>query len=302
MQLRFLEYFVALARERHFARAAEACHVTQPTLSSGIAALEAQLGRRLIVRDRRFLGLTPEGEAMLPWAQRMISDHEGLKHAIELESGALQGTLRLGAIPAAGPVVGHLARSIAAAHPRLLLDIRMMTSRQIEKALIDYELDAGVTYLKNEPLAQVRTAALYGERYVFATAASSDFGRAGAVSWNEAASAPLCLLHTGMQNRRILDAVLAARGLKVEPRATADNYISLLSMVEAAGFSSILPHSYASLIGGDSGIRLIEFADPAPANEIGLVVLDREPISALARVALAAAEDTALPSLFGSLG
>lgn len=65
MQTRFLEYFLALHRERHFGRAAELCHVSQPTLSAGIAALEAQLGKRLIARDRKYVGLTPEGEAIL---------------------------------------------------------------------------------------------------------------------------------------------------------------------------------------------------------------------------------------------
>ena len=68
MQIRTIEYFVALARERHFGRAAAACGVTQPTLSSGIGALEDELGVRLVLRDRRFAGLTVEGEAALPWA------------------------------------------------------------------------------------------------------------------------------------------------------------------------------------------------------------------------------------------
>ena len=94
MNLRLLEYFVAVARERHFARAAAACNVSQPTLSAGIAALEEQLGRRLIQRDRRFTGLTDEGRAALPWAQQAIAMIEGLEHAAELAHGPLTGTLR----------------------------------------------------------------------------------------------------------------------------------------------------------------------------------------------------------------
>lgn len=73
MQMRLLEYFVALAREGHFARAAAACNVTQPTLSAGIVALEEQLGKRLVERDRRYIGLTEEGRAALPWAQQAIA-------------------------------------------------------------------------------------------------------------------------------------------------------------------------------------------------------------------------------------
>lgn len=289
MQLRFLEYFVALARARHFARAAEACHVTQPTLSSGIAALEEQLGKRLIIRDRRFVDLTPEGHAVLPWARNLLADREALLHAVAAEAGPLHGELRLGVIPASMPVVGLLARAIAEAHPRATIAVRSMTSRQIERALIDYELDAGITYLGNEPPAQVEAVALYDEHYMFATRADGPLGTHAGVSWQEVAKTPLCLLHPGMQNRRILDAHLSTLGLKVTPRATADSYVSLLSLVEASDLCSILPHSYASLVAAGTGLRLIDFVDPAPTQSIGLVVLDREPRPMLARAALRAA-------------
>lgn len=293
MQLRFLDYFVVLAREQHFARAAEACHVAQPTLSAGIVALEEMLGRRLVIRDRRFVGLTAEGHAILPWAQQMLADHEGLRHAIALETGALAGELRLGVIPASMPAVGRLADYIRSANPRVTIAVKSMTSRQIERALHDFELDAGLTYLDNEPLAQVRTVPLYAEHYLFATAAPIE-----AISWAEAARAELCLLHQGMQNRRILDAHLASLGLSVEPRATADSYVSLLAMVAGAGLSSILPHSYRSLAPAESGVRLIEFSDPGPTTMIGLVASDRDPPSPLARVALRAAAELGEQAIF----
>jgi DNA-binding transcriptional LysR family regulator len=298
MHIRFLEYFVALARAKHFARAAEACHVTQPTLSSGIVALEEMLGKRLIVRDRRFIDLTPEGHAILPWAQRLLADHEGLRHAVAAEEGALRGELRLGVIPASMPAIGHFVRTICAAHPLLTLNIRSMTSRQIERGLIEYELDAGLTYLTNEPPAQVLAVPLYRERHRFVTRADAELGGRERVSWREAAATPLCLLHQGMQNRRILDAHLASLGLDIEPKVTADSYVTLLSLVEAGGLSSILPHSYASLLPGSGELRLIDFVDPAPANEIGVVVLDREPRSASARAALAAARALETTKLF----
>lgn len=298
MQIRFLEYFVTLARAKHFARAAEACHVTQPTLSSGIVGLEEMLGKRLIIRDRRFIDLTAEGHAILPWAQRLLADHEGLRHAVAAEEGGLRGELRLGVIPASMPAVGHFVRAIEAAHPLLTLSIRSMTSRQIERGLIEYELDAGLTYLTNEPPAQVLAVPLYPERYRFATRVDSTLGQHEGVSWREAAAMPLCLLHQGMQNRRILDAHLASMGLSIEPKVTTDSYVTLLSLVEAGGLSSILPHSYASLLPGSGELRLIDFVDAAPANVIGVVVLEREPRSTLSRAALAAARQLEAAGLF----
>jgi len=298
MHIRFVEYFVTLARLRHFARAAEACNVTQPTLSSGLAALEEMLGKRLILRDRRFIDLTPEGHAILPWAQRLLADHDGLRHAVAAEEGSLRGELRLGVIPASMPAIGHFVRALRAAHPLLTLNIRSMTSRQIERGLIEYELDAGLTYLTNEPPAQVLAVPLYAERHRFATRTDSELGQREKVSWREAAATPLCLLHQGMQNRRILDAHLASLGLVIEPVATADSYVTLLSMVEAGGLSSILPHSYASLLPGGGALRLIDFIDPAPPNDIGVVVLEREPRSALARAALVAARELGAAAVF----
>lgn len=298
MHLRFIEYFTALARERHFARAAEACGVTQPTLSAGIAALEATLGKRLIQRDRRFAGLTVEGEAVLPWAQRLLADHEALRQAVDVESGALKGELRLGVIPASMPAIGALARRITARHPEVRLSVRSMTSREIERGLLDFQLDAGLTYLHSEPLAQVTGVTLYREHFRFAARGDSGFGGRAAVAWEEVAGLRLCLLHQGMQNRRILDRFLATRGLALAPVAVADSYVTLLSLVEAGGLHSILPHSYATLLPATGEVRLIEFVDPAPPNEVGLVILEHEPHGSMARAALLAARELAAEDIF----
>lgn len=282
MQLRFLEYFVALSREKHFARAAEVCHVSQPTLSAGLTALEEALGKRLVIRNRRFIDLTTEGHAVLDHAKRVIADHQALRQSLETPDGALRGELRLGAIPAAMPLVGYLVAALRKVHPALHVAIRSLTSREIERALLAYELDAGLTYLENEPPAQVRSIPLYSERYLLATRADSDLAR-GPIDWPRIAQAPLCLLHTGMQNRRILDAHIAGMNLKLVPVATADSYIALLSMVLHGGLSTVVTDSHAQFIAGDADLCVMEIADPAPPNSIGLIVIDREPLSPLAK-------------------
>src|ERR1700761_8540111 len=172
MLLRHLRYFAVLAREKHFARAAEICNISQPTLSGGVAALEEELGVRLVIRGRRFLDLTPEGRVALDWAHRLLANEENLRHGLEKLRGGLQGALRLGVIPAAMPIVGLLTDTFSAAHPAVTIEIRSMTSKSIQAALDAFELDAGLTYLDNEPLAHVRRLPLYHERYLFATAAA----------------------------------------------------------------------------------------------------------------------------------
>lgn len=289
MQLRLLRYFTTLAREGHFARAAEACGVTQPTLSSGLVALEEQIGRRLVERDRRYIGLTPEGQAMLPWAQQLVAVHDGMAHAMEAMAGPLHGEFRLGAIPAAMPAVGQVARALLDLHPQLSLSVRSLTSREIERGLAAFDLDAGLTYLDHEPPADMLTAPLYAERYIFLARKGAGFDAHQRIGWAEAASADLCLLHQGMQNRRILDARLSERGLAIHPRATADSYVALLAMVQAGGFATIMPDSYLSLLAGLDWARILPFDDPAPASRIGLIVPNRTPIGPLAGAALAIA-------------
>ena len=167
MLIRHLSYFIALAREQHFARAAEACNVTQPTLTAAIKKLEEDLGVRLVVRDRRFVRLTEEGEKLLLWGRQILVDYGSLKDDLAGLRRGLVGTLHLGVIPAAMAAVSFLTSRFAAAHPAAHVEIRSMTSRAIERALEAFEIDAGVTYLENEPLQHVRKVPLYRERYVF---------------------------------------------------------------------------------------------------------------------------------------
>jgi DNA-binding transcriptional LysR family regulator len=289
MQLRGLRYFVTLASEQHFARAADRCGITQPTLSAALSALEQELGKRLVERDRRYVGLTPEGRALLPWAQQMLAAHEGMVHAVEAIGGPIHGEFRLGAIPAAMPAVGPLTEALLAAHPGLSLSIRSFTSREIVRGLNAFELDAGLTYLDHEPPADMLGVPLYGERYMFVARREAGFDDHGRISWEEAAATPLCLLHQGMQNRRILDAALSVRGLAIAPRATSDSYVALLALVRSGGFATIMPDSYATMLEALGWARFIPFEGEQAASRIGLIVVDRAPLNPLSAAALTVA-------------
>ena len=100
-----LEFLIAIAHEKHFGRAAEACGVTQPTLSAGLKQLEETLGVMLVRRGSRFLGFTNEGERVLEWARRIVSDARGLRQEVEALKRGLTGHLRIAAIPTALPIV-----------------------------------------------------------------------------------------------------------------------------------------------------------------------------------------------------
>lgn len=290
-----VRYFLTIARERHFARAAAVCNVSQPTLSAGLASLEAQLGTRLVDRDRRFIGLTREGEAVLPWAQQIVAAFDSMGHAAEGASGPLCGELRLGSIPASIPVTGYLCRALLAVHPQLRVSVRSMTSRAIERELAAFELDVGITYLDHEPPAHMLAVPLYTEHYLFVMHASERLAGRASIGWAEAISYPLSLLHRGMQNRRILDAMVAQRGVSLNPMVTADSYLALLAMVRDGGFATIIPDSHAAILSGIDWATILPFDEPGPGNRIGLIVPDKAPISAIAAALISVSDRLKLP-------
>lgn len=297
MQTRLVEYFLALEREGHFARAAASCNVSQPSLSAGIASLEEQLGKRLIRRTRKFAGLTREGEAILPWARQLVATAEAMEQAAETARGPLKGELRLGCIPAAMPVIGSLAEAMLRRHPGLNIYVRALTSRQIERDLAAFELDAGITYLDFEPPAHALSVSLYSERTMLV-------GAVGGVpvpeplQWADIAQLPLCLLHQGMQNRRILDSRLAERGLALQPRVTADSYIALLGLVQHGRLCSIIPDSHAALLKGLEWAKTYPLPDMAEGSRVGVIVADSAPLGRLAQAVLAVARELRLPPEF----
>src|SRR6478735_3130482 len=179
-----------------FRRAAAACHAAQPTLSAGIRSLERELGLPLVRRGREFEALTPEGELILGWAQRALADLESLKQEASRLRGGLEGTLRIGAIPTSLPLSPRVTARFRERHPRMRVRLMSMTSREIAHGLENGSIDAGLTYLDNEPLANVDSVALWQEHYLLVIDAGADFGPT--VTWAQAATLPLCLLTPDM--------------------------------------------------------------------------------------------------------
>src|SRR6202051_3256548 len=125
MQLHQLAYFVAVADERHFTRAARTMHVAQPSLSKQIAALEGELGGALFSRARGNISLTTAGEALLPLARRILADADVARPTVRELMGLEQGRVRLGATPSLSTgLVPAVLRRFHDRHPdvRLILD------------------------------------------------------------------------------------------------------------------------------------------------------------------------------------
>jgi DNA-binding transcriptional LysR family regulator len=290
MQFRQLNYFVALGREGHFGRAAEACHVTQSTLSAAIRQLEQEIGAPLIDRDKRFKGFTAEGKVLLEWATRILSERESLDQTIGMLRGELTGTLAIGVIPTALPTVGLLTTPLSELHPNVTMRILSRSSNEIQRMLDDFELDAGITYLDNEPLRGVRTLPLYTERYILLTPEDGPFKGRDTATWREAAETPLCLLTEDMQNRRILDAVFAGVEAVPNVHAETNSVMTLCSYIGTGAWSSVLPHNFLWLFGTPPGMKALPLVKPAHTHTIGVVARRQAPASPLTEAFLKAAK------------
>jgi len=283
MVLRQLEYLAALAREKHFGRAAEACHVTQPTLSAAIRQLEEDLGAPIVERGHRFVGLTAQGRLVLEHAHRMLAEAENLRRGLEEIDKGLTGRLRIGAIPTALPFVSQLTGPFYARFPGVTVAVLSLNSAEIERGIEDFELDAGLTYLDAEPIERVKAKPICIEEYMFLTPDEGAFANRPQIAWSDAATVPLCLLTPDMQNRRIIDGIFRSVGARPVPAVETNSIFNLVSHVAAGQWSAIVPRQLLRFFGVPRGTQAIELVEPTARRTIGLVMNDREPPSPLAR-------------------
>lgn len=285
-----LEMFIALANERHFGRAAEVCGVTQPTLSSAIRQLEDQLGVQLVFRGSRFQGLTPEGQRVLDWGRRIVGDMRALKDEMRTVRSGLSGNLRIGVIPTALPMVAQLTGPFTAKHPNVRVSILSRTSAEILTGIESLDLDAGITYLDNEPLGRVAQVPLYAEFYRLLCAPGSALADRDQVTWAEVAEQPLCLLTGDMQNRRIMNQHLLEAGAAVVPQIESNSTIALTSHVLTGRWSSIVPRQLAQMFTAGGQLRAIPIVAPEVEHLVGLITARRDPLTPVLAALIAEAE------------
>jgi DNA-binding transcriptional LysR family regulator len=288
-----LEMFIALANEGHFGRAAEVCGVTQPTLSSAIKQLEEQLGVQLVYRGSRFQGLTPEGQRVLDRARRIVGDARALRDEMRSVRSGLAGNLRIGVIPTALPMVADLTAPFTQRHPSVRVTILSRTSVEILTGIERLDLDAGITYLDNEPLGRVAQVPLYMEYYRLLVPASHPLAGQSQVTWADLTDLPLCLLTGDMQNRRIVNQRLAEAGASVAPSVESNSTVALIAHVMSGQWASVLPKKLADLFAQGAGLRAIPIVAPEAEHLVGLIAAHRDPPTPLIAALLDAARRVA---------
>ena len=272
---------IALAREQHFSRAAELCGVTQPTMSAGLKQLEEQLGVVIVRRSSRFQGFTPEGEHVLAWARRIVGDAQAMRQDLDALKRGLAGHIRIAVIPTALAAVPALTSPLRDQHPAVRFTIASSSSSEILERLRNLEIDAGITYLDNDPLGDVKTVPLHQEAYRLLTHTSGRFGTSAEVRWSDLRDLPLCLLTPDMQNRRIIDQMLRDGGAPSETTLESNSVTVLVAHVATGRWASIVPAGLVETCGIPKDLRAIPIVAPEITHLVGLVVPQRYAISPL---------------------
>lgn len=272
MNLRDLRYLVALSELRHFGRAAEACHVSQPTLSTQIRKLEDELGVSLVERAPRHVMLTPAGVDIAQRARRVLAEVEQMRETARRTADPEAGSVRLGVFPTLGPyLLPHVVPPIRQRFPRLELLLVEEKTEHLLHLLRDGKLDAAVLAL---PLHEdwADSEFLFEEPFLLAVPDGHPLAGRRNLSLGELGDQHLLLLEEGhcLRDQALEVCSLAGAGEKEGFRATS---LETLRQMVAAGVGvTLLPVlAVKPPVPPSANIRLLHFRDPPPTRRLALV-------------------------------
>ena len=279
MTLTELKYIVAVARERHFGRAAEACFVSQSTLSTGLKKLEDYLGIVLFDRSLKRVVPTPIGREIVESARRVVEEAARIREVASYAKDPMDRTVHLGVIPTLGPYyLPHVLTSVREAHPKLRLLLREEMTPHMLTHLAEGKLDAGLLALPIlDPTLELKP--LFVEPFLAAVPVDHALAKARTVDIDDLAKAGLLLLEEGHCLRdQALDAC-HLQGLKSEEiRATS---LETLRQMVAMGLGvTLIPAlACADSLPGKASVKLKTLAKPGASRIIGLVWRRRSPLA-----------------------
>jgi len=294
-----LRYLVALQEHKHFGRAAEACHITQPALSNAIRALESEFNVVIVKRDRNFAGLTPQGERVLASAQLMLHEHANLQQDLKSETLTPRGPVRIGAVPTAVPIAARFAAMLHARHSGVQPVVLSLSSRELEQGLEDLSIDLALGYSDRMKVQErkLRVWPQYTEHYFLLRRAATPNPRGlqltQSMSWKDAASLPLCLLTQEMHNRTIVDAAFTTAGARVTPAIETNSIMTMMLSVVDGDVCSVLPGALVDTVRGYRELEASPLVSPEVKTRIGFISHAQARPSRALEAGLALAQDGA---------
>ncbi|QWZ64361.1 LysR family transcriptional regulator [Aeromonas sp. FDAARGOS 1417] len=236
MNIKQLHYFHELAKHQHFAKAAKACHITQPTLSASITVLEKNLGTDLVLRTSQFVALTEAGELVRQYAERMLLEQEALKQELALFHGELSGILRIGIVPQSNVDIMPFIARCKQRYPNIVIRLSVLSNEALLSQLALHQCDIGLRFdvpasdpdkraFHIYPQGQNRMAVLMHRSA--ATPLPSDIPMTLASLQQQ----PLVLPSRTMQFRNYLDLAAERAGVSLNVMLETDSLFHLVSAV-----------------------------------------------------------------------
>ncbi|MBC7630199.1 LysR substrate-binding domain-containing protein [Aeromicrobium sp.] len=280
MQIQQLTYFVAVARTRHFTRAAEMTGISQPSLSKQIRVLENSLGTPLFVRNRGAIELTSAGEALLPHAQRILIDVESAERTVHEVASLRRGRVRLGATPSLcdGLLPAALTR-FHAAHPDIDLEVQEAGSRLLTRDLAYGRLDVALLIVplhNSDP--DIETTPVLRERLVLASPVAADMPDRMDVSGLR--DLPLVMFREGYDLRNVTLRACEAAGFEPRFAVEGGEMSAVLRFVEAGLGHAVVP---SMVLATRPGIRTTQLENPPLDRVIALAHRSSEALPLAAR-------------------
>jgi LysR family hydrogen peroxide-inducible transcriptional activator len=292
--VRQMRYFEALATTLHFGRAAELAHVSQPALSAQILEMEANLGVKLVERSRGNTLLTRMGEEVLAHVRSILVELDRLEQTVRRSDGLLGGLMRLGIIPTVAPyLVPRLVPHLRAAYPAIQIELREAVTDRLVTALSEGRLDLVIVALpiENDTIA---TRPLFRDRFFMAMAENDSEVLMSPLSESDVDVDRLLLLEEGHCLRDQALAVCGTAGKRSLVNFGATSMATLLQMVSHDMGMTLIPEIAVPTETLRNPIRIVPFADPQPAREIGLAwrrgILQAEETDAIAEAVCACVE------------
>ncbi|MBP2235520.1 LysR family hydrogen peroxide-inducible transcriptional activator [Sinorhizobium kostiense] len=271
LTLRQMRYFDALATARHFGKAAELAHVSQPALSAQIMEMEDHLGVKLVERSRAGVFLTPAGEDVLVKVRAILADVDRLEESARARSGTLHGRVRLGVIPTLAPyLVPKLIPHLRKHYPAIEIELKESVTDRLVADLGEGRLDAVIAALPIDNDA-VLTRPLFSDRFFMAIADNDRNVLMSPLTEDNVDISRLLLLEEGHCLRDQALAVCNTAGKRQLTSFGATSMATLLQMVANGMGMTLIPEIAVPTEAARNAIRIVPFAAPEPSREIGLV-------------------------------
>ena len=268
MELRQLEYFAAVARHRHFTRAAEALYVTQPALSQQIRRLEAELGLTLLRRTSRGVELTDAGADLLVHAEAVLAEVARAKADMDRHTGVTRGVVRVAATAADAPRLPEALADFHGDHPNIQIGLRQGSAAEVIALVQAGTVDVAVLALTEEPTGvDVRPLA---DEPLRVAVPLHDEAEGKTIALDALRGRPFILAEPGTALRETVVAACQAAGFCPVPRFEVSDPGTVRFLAHAGLGVSVVPASWLELPGPD--VAVADLAEPAPRHRVVLLV------------------------------